>query len=140
MGSKVLWVDFKSYYCTSVWVLSNVALPQHLERIASWKSTDLSESEAYSTMSEISEELNQQYQAALATAKTTPPKELTQDQKLSMYGLFKQIEVGPCNTDRPGIFDQTGRYKHDAWSKLGTLSKEDAIKQYIAIVNEAYGL
>lgn len=94
-----------------------------------------------SIMSSPSEELVLQYKSAVTTAnEKTPPVALTQDQKLSMYGLFKQAEVGPCNTERPGIFDQTGRYKHDAWSKLGDMSKEDAMKKYIEVVNEAYGV
>mmetsp|Transcript_43471 Transcript_43471/g.92525 ORF Transcript_43471/g.92525 Transcript_43471/m.92525 type:complete len:94 (-) Transcript_43471:27-308(-) len=87
------------------------------------------------------EELVKNYKAAIATAnEKTPPKELSQDTKLAMYGHFKQAEVGPCNTERPGIFDQAGRYKHDAWSKLGDMSKEDAMTKYIEIVNEAYGI
>jgi diazepam-binding inhibitor (GABA receptor modulator, acyl-CoA-binding protein) len=88
--------------------------------------------------SEVTEELTQSFQQAVATSKTTPPKELTQDQKLGLYGLYKQAEVGPCNTERPGIFDQTGRYKHDAWTKLGSMSKAEAMTKYIALVNEAY--
>ena len=87
----------------------------------------------------ISEELTQQYAAAIVTSKKTPPSELSQDTKLALYGLFKQSEVGPCNTERPSFFDQTGRYKHDAWTKLGDMSKTEAMRKYIDLVKEAYG-
>jgi acyl-CoA-binding protein len=91
-------------------------------------------------MSASPEELLANYKAAIATAnEKTPPKELSQDQKLAMYAHFKQAEIGPCTTDRPGFFDQAGRYKWDAWSALGNMSKEDAMAKYIEIVNEAYG-
>lgn len=87
------------------------------------------------------DELVLKFKAAVQTANDkTPPSALSQDTKLAMYGHFKQAEVGPCTTERPGIFDQTGRYKHDAWSKLGDMSKEDAMTKYIEIVNEAYGI
>eukprot|EP00428_Durinskia_dybowskii_P074676 CAMPEP_0170388506 /NCGR_PEP_ID=MMETSP0117_2-20130122/18121_1 /TAXON_ID=400756 /ORGANISM="Durinskia baltica, Strain CSIRO CS-38" /LENGTH=92 /DNA_ID=CAMNT_0010644433 /DNA_START=35 /DNA_END=314 /DNA_ORIENTATION=+ len=92
-------------------------------------------------MSESNEELIKNYTAAVATAKEkTPPKELSQDTKLAMYGYFKQAEVGHATPTDLIFFDQAGRYKHDAWSKLGDMSKEEAMAKYIEIVNEAYGV
>ncbi|WP_278924657.1 acyl-CoA-binding protein, partial [Pseudophaeobacter profundi] len=44
--------------------------------------------------------------------KETPP----QDDLLEIYGLYKQATTGDCTTDKPGIFDQKGRYKWDAWN------------------------
>ena len=86
------------------------------------------------------DELTQKYRAAIATSRDkTPPNALSSDTKLSIYGLYKQAEVGPCNTERPGFFDQTGRAKHDAWSKLGDMSKDEAMAKYIEVVNAAYG-
>lgn len=46
-------------------------------------------------------------------------------------------------SERPGMFDLKGKAKWDAWNKLKGMSKEDAIKVYIAKVNELkekYGL
>ena len=57
--------------------------------------------------------------------------------KLRLYSLFKQASEGSIgDRPRPGIFDQTGRAKFDAWTnaKLGDLSKDDAKQQYIALV------
>uniref|UniRef100_U3FZT8 Acyl-CoA-binding protein n=1 Tax=Micrurus fulvius TaxID=8637 RepID=U3FZT8_MICFL len=55
---------------------------------------------------------------------------------LDLYGHFKQVTVGDVNTERPGMFDLKGKAKWDAWNKLKGMSKEDAIKAYIAKVNE----
>ena len=51
--------------------------------------------------------------------------------RLSLYGCYKQATVGNCNTKRPGMFDQIGRAKWDAWRKLGGVSPVSAKKMYI---------
>eukprot|EP00983_Pelagomonas_calceolata_P127527 1161413-Pelagomonas_calceolata.AAC.3 len=38
--------------------------------------------------------------------------------------------------NRPGIFDQKGRYKWDAWNGKKGMSQEDAKKQYIQLVHD----
>jgi acyl-CoA-binding protein len=81
--------------------------------------------------------LASQFAAAVTTAREGT-KSLSNEQKLLIYSLYKQAETGPCNTDRPGIFDQVGRTKWDSWTALGALSKEDAMKQYIEVVTAAY--
>ncbi|XP_054286878.1 acyl-CoA-binding protein homolog [Macrosteles quadrilineatus] len=62
--------------------------------------------------------------------KETPP----QDDLLEIYGLYKQATTGDCCTDRPGIFDQKGRYKWDAWNGRKGMSQDEAKKAYIAKV------
>jgi len=67
----------------------------------------------------------------------------TDGEMLELYGLFKQVTVGDINTTRPGMFDLAGKAKWDDWNKRKGLSKEDAEKQYIAVVKrliETYGL
>ncbi|KAI8826852.1 acyl-CoA-binding protein [Fimicolochytrium jonesii] len=56
------------------------------------------------------------------------------DELLELYGLFKQSIVGDNDTSKPGMFDLQGKAKWDAWTKLKGTSKEDAQKQYIALV------
>lgn len=63
-------------------------------------------------------------------------KNLSNEQMLQVYSLFKQATVGDCNTDRPGLLDQKGRYKWDAWNALKGKSKEDAETAYIDLVEE----
>lgn len=63
---------------------------------------------------------------------TTSPNN---DELLELYGLYKQATVGDVNTERPGFFDMKGKAKWDAWEGRKGLSKEDAEKQYILVVN-----
>ena len=57
------------------------------------------------------------------------------DKKLEIYALFKQGEVGDVNTARPGMLDFKGKAKWDAWDGKKGMSKEDAQKAYIELVN-----
>lgn len=57
------------------------------------------------------------------------------DVKLQLYGLFKQATKGSCSsTSRPGVMDQVGRAKYDAWAKCSQLSKAGARARYVALV------
>ncbi|MBS1877306.1 MAG: acyl-CoA-binding protein [Acidobacteria bacterium] len=53
---------------------------------------------------------------------------------LKLYALYKQATVGDATGDRPGVFDFVRRAKFDAWSAVEGTSKNDAMKQYIALV------
>jgi acyl-CoA-binding protein len=55
--------------------------------------------------------------------------------QLQLYGLFKQATKGKCNTEKPWASDFRGRAKWEAWSKNGTMSKEDAGKAYVSLVD-----
>ncbi|XP_078538519.1 acyl-CoA-binding protein [Lissotriton helveticus] len=55
---------------------------------------------------------------------------------LMVYALYKQAGVGDINTDRPGMLDFKGKAKWDAWEKQKGKSKEDAMKEYIALVEQ----
>lgn len=54
-------------------------------------------------------------------------KTLTNEELLELYALYKQGTVGDCNTSRPGMFDQKGRYKWDGWNGKKGVNKEDAM-------------
>ncbi|XP_074071108.1 acyl-CoA-binding protein [Macrotis lagotis] len=55
---------------------------------------------------------------------------------LFIYSHYKQATVGDINTERPGMLDFKGKAKWDAWSSLKGKSKEDAMKAYVAKVEE----
>ncbi|XP_033900445.1 acyl-CoA-binding protein-like isoform X1 [Acipenser ruthenus] len=55
---------------------------------------------------------------------------------LEIYSLFKQATVGDVNTARPGMLDFKGKAKWDAWDARKGMGKEDAMKAYIAKVEE----
>lgn len=42
--------------------------------------------------------------------------------------MYKQGTVGDCNTSKPGILDQKGRYKWDAWNNKKGMPKEEAMQ------------
>ncbi|MFN9958866.1 MAG: acyl-CoA-binding protein, partial [bacterium] len=63
-------------------------------------------------------------------------KGLDNDKMLNLYKYYKQATVGDVNTDRPGFFDQQGRYKWDAWNAVKGTSKEEAQTKYIQLVNQ----
>ncbi|KAL4617749.1 acyl-CoA-binding domain-containing protein 4 isoform X1 [Arapaima gigas] len=50
---------------------------------------------------------------------------------LRFYGLYKQAVFGPCRSSRPGFWDPVGRYKWDAWSRLGEMSSAAAMTEYV---------
>ena len=83
----------------------------------------------------------QQFDVAAAKFKTQGDKveSLPQDKVLEIYALFKQGSVGDVNIDRPGMFDQKGRYKWDAWNGQKGKSLEEAQQQYIDLAKEILG-
>ncbi|RVW93712.1 Acyl-CoA-binding protein [Vitis vinifera] len=48
----------------------------------------------------------------------TLPENTTNENKLILYGLYKQATVGNVNTSRPGIFNLRERAKWDAWKAV----------------------
>lgn len=54
---------------------------------------------------------------------------------LSMYGLYKQATVGDNNEERPGGFDFKAVAKYEAWLKHKGKSKEEARNGYIALID-----
>ena len=61
---------------------------------------------------------------------------LSNDEKLDFYALFKQGTVGDVNTERPGMLDMKGKAKWDAWKGKEGMSQDDAKAAYVAKVQE----
>ena len=82
-------------------------------------------------------ELQQQFESAVARS-----KELTQRpsnaELLELYGLFKQASEGDASGDRPGGFDFKAIAKYDAWAELKGKSKEQAMQDYISLMDKLY--
>lgn len=62
--------------------------------------------------------------------------ELDNVQKLVMYALRKQVEVGPCNEPAPYMWNVKEKYKHDAWMQLKKMSKFEAMVHYVQHLEE----
>ncbi|XP_076889009.1 acyl-CoA-binding protein-like [Bidens hawaiensis] len=79
--------------------------------------------------------LKEEFEEYAEKAKTLPAGTKNED-KLMLYGLYKQATIGPVNTDRPGMFNMTDRAKWDAWKAVEAKSKDEAMKDYITKVKQ----
>jgi diazepam-binding inhibitor (GABA receptor modulating acyl-CoA-binding protein) len=81
-------------------------------------------------MAAAPKDLKAQFEAAAAAAKQTK-KRPDNPTLLKLYSYYKQATEGDVKGDRPGGFDFVGGAKHDAWSKLKGMSKDEAMQNYI---------
>jgi len=79
--------------------------------------------------------LKEQFDAAVADSKNLPerPDNMT---LLKIYALFKQASSGDVEGSRPGFTDMVGRAKYDAWAALKGTSNNEAMQQYIDLIND----
>jgi diazepam-binding inhibitor (GABA receptor modulator, acyl-CoA-binding protein) len=76
-----------------------------------------------------------QFAAAAIAAKQTKKKP-DNATLLKLYSYYKQATDGDVAGTRPGGFDFVGGAKHDAWSKLKGMSKDEAMQNYIKQVDK----
>jgi acyl-CoA-binding protein len=53
---------------------------------------------------------------------------------LKIYGLYKQATAGDNSEKKPGFGDMVGRAKWDAWNGLKGTSQDDAMQQYVDLI------
>ena len=63
-------------------------------------------------------------------------KNVSQDDKLILYGLYKQILCGNAGKGDYGLFDFRQKHKHYAWSQQKNKPLKDAIEEYVNLVDE----
>jgi len=81
-------------------------------------------------------DLNQAFEQAAKESKELPSKP-SNEVLLQLYSLYKQGSTGDVNTDPPdNPFDFVAKAKYEAWSGLKGKSKEDAMKEYVDLVNK----
>jgi acyl-CoA-binding protein len=82
--------------------------------------------------------LQDQFTQAQADSKNLPerPDNMT---LLKIYALFKQASSGDAAGERPGFTDMIGRAKFDAWAQLKGTAQDDAMQQYIDLIEELKG-
>ncbi|NJN15200.1 MAG: acyl-CoA-binding protein [Oscillochloris sp.] len=56
------------------------------------------------------------------------------DVLLKLYALYKQATEGDVNGARPGLFPMDARLKYDARAKIKGTNQNDAMQQYIDLV------
>ena len=55
---------------------------------------------------------------------------LSNENKLILYALRQQADVGPCAEPAPYFWNVAARYKHSSWLGLGVMSKPEAMVHY----------
>ena len=55
---------------------------------------------------------------------------------LKIYALYKQATDGDVEGKKPGFGDMVGRAKWDAWNGFKGTAKDDAMQQYIDLIQE----
>ena len=78
--------------------------------------------------------LSDQFQSAVSRSRELPSRPSNED-LLSLYALYKQATEGDVTGERPGGFDFKAIAKYDAWAEVKGKSKEDAMREYVALVD-----
>lgn len=78
-------------------------------------------------------DLKAQFEAAVANSKNLSerPDNAT---LLKIYALYKQASVGDNTEKKPGFSDMVGRAKWDAWNGVKGTSSDDAMQQYVDLI------
>ncbi|MFT3817340.1 MAG: acyl-CoA-binding protein [Rubrivivax sp.] len=73
------------------------------------------------------------FDQAVADSKKLPekPDNMT---LLKIYSLYKQATEGDVEGKRPGFGDMVGRAKYDAWAALKGKSQDEAMQEYVDLV------
>lgn len=80
-------------------------------------------------------DLKSRFEAAVANSKNLSerPDNAT---LLKIYALYKQATTGDNAEKKPGFGDMVGRAKWDAWNGLKGTGKDDAMQQYVHLIEE----
>ncbi|CAH8382860.1 unnamed protein product [Eruca vesicaria subsp. sativa] len=63
-------------------------------------------------------------------------EEIGGEAKMELYGLHKIATEGSCREAQPMAVMLSARAKWNAWQKLGNMSQEEAMEQYLALVSK----
>lgn len=81
-------------------------------------------------------EIREQFEQAVANSKGLSEKP-SNETLLQLYSLYKQSTEGDAGEDAPANpFDFVAKAKYEAWAGLKGKSKEDAMKEYVELVNK----
>jgi acyl-CoA-binding protein len=73
------------------------------------------------------------FDKAVADSKKLPEKP-DNATLLQLYSLYKQATEGDVEGKRPGFSDMVGRAKWDAWNAVKGKGKDEAMQEYIDLV------
>jgi diazepam-binding inhibitor (GABA receptor modulator, acyl-CoA-binding protein) len=78
-------------------------------------------------------DLKAAFEAAVANSKNLSERP-DNGTLLKIYALYKQATAGDNAEKKPGFADMVGRAKWDAWSGFKGLSNDEAMQQYIDLI------
>jgi diazepam-binding inhibitor (GABA receptor modulator, acyl-CoA-binding protein) len=81
-------------------------------------------------------ELKEQFLAAVAESKNLSDRP-SNDTLLQLYSLYKQASEGDVNTEPPSNpFDFVAKAKYEAWAALKGKTNEQAMTDYVSLINK----
>lgn len=78
-------------------------------------------------------DLKAKFEAAVANSKNLSERP-DNGTLLKIYALYKQATAGDNTEKKPGFTDMVGRAKWDAWNGFKGISNNDAMQQYIDLI------
>ena len=78
-------------------------------------------------------DLKDAFEAAVANSKNLSERP-DNGTLLKIYALYKQATAGDNTEKKPGFADMVGRAKWDAWNGFKGLTSDDAMQQYIDLI------
>jgi diazepam-binding inhibitor (GABA receptor modulator, acyl-CoA-binding protein) len=79
----------------------------------------------------------QEFESAVTRSKALTKKP-DNEELLQLYALYKQATEGDVGGDRPGGFDFKAIAKYDAWAEIKGKSKEQAMADYVSLVEKLH--
>lgn len=80
-------------------------------------------------------DLKTRFEAAVAASKNLSERP-DNGTLLKLYALYKQGSAGDVEGKRPGFTDMIGRAKYDAWAEIKGLTNDEAMQQYITLIEQ----
>jgi diazepam-binding inhibitor (GABA receptor modulator, acyl-CoA-binding protein) len=74
------------------------------------------------------------FEKAVAASKQLPEKP-DNSTLLKLYSLYKQASEGDVEGKRPGFTDMVGRAKYDAWAEVKGKSADEAMQEYVDLID-----
>ena len=78
-------------------------------------------------------DLKKTFEQAVADSKNLPEKP-DNATLLQIYSLYKQATAGDVEGKKPGFGDMVGRAKWDAWNALKGKSADEAMQEYVDLI------
>lgn len=83
--------------------------------------------------------LTEEFKKAADRSKTDIKEKPSNEELLKLYSLYKQADEGDISGEKPGGFDFKAIAKYMAWEELKGKSSEEAMQEYIDLVNKLAG-